>query len=95
MISYEEFKKTFDQLGGESEITIVFNSNKKFMLIKLPNYLTYQEIEKHDETKYESLDQLYDLVLKDEWDNICDIIIDGIYSVINDRKDLEDFLDYC
>ena len=80
-VSYKLFKKIFNNLRGEPEITFKI-SNKEYMLIKCENYVTFQE--NTMEIKYNSLDELYDLVLKEKWNEIEDIIIDEGLSFMDD-----------
>lgn len=101
MISYLKFKKIFDSISSNLEPEIEFyfkNRTHKYMLIKYSNYVTFgrcgnEEIQS-GEIKYNSLDKLYntktidDILLKDEWENIRDILFDGVFSVIDDFDDI-------
>ena len=96
-IEFDLFEKLFDKFGGEPEITIYFNDNKKqYMIIKYDGYITFQRCGCGDgsgEIKFNNLRELYetktidDICLKDMWKEINDIIIDEGLS-------LKDDLDY-
>ncbi len=92
MFSYEKFKSIFDKLNGEPEVTFVYSTGEKYMLIKYANYVTYTKFNSEEEVKFESLDLLYNTVLINDWDNISDIIVDEMYSV---NTDMEQLIDYC
>lgn len=100
MISYVKFKEIFDSLNPkwEAEIEIRFKNRKNsYMIIKYDNCITFQRCgkieEQSNEIKFESLDELYntktidDITLKEEWDNIDDIMFDSL-SVISNKEEL-------
>lgn len=88
MISYDKFKDIFNKIEGEPEITIKYNNNEEYMLIKLDNKITYQKIKKKTKDIYfESIDNTN---IKDRWNEIEDIIIDDIFSIKYDLDDIYD-----
>lgn len=88
MISYDKFKDIFNKIEGEPEITIKYNNNEEYMLIKLDNKITYQKIkEKTKDIYFESIDNTN---IKDRWNKIEDIIIDDIFSIKYDLDDIYD-----
>lgn len=88
MISYDKFKDIFNKIEGEPEITIKYNNNEEYMLIKLDNKITYQKIkEKTKDIYFESIDNTN---IKDRWNEIEDIIIDDIFSIKYDLDDIYD-----
>lgn len=103
MISYLKFKELFDKLDSncEPEIEVYFkNKESNYMIIKYNNYITFQRCGKKEEQsgeiKFNSLDELYNnetidnIILKNEWNNIEDILIDCTYSVVEDKKDISE-----
>ena len=100
MISYEEFKRIYNIIPGEPEISI-YLKNKQYMIIKYEDYVTFQRCGINDgsgEIKYQTLDELYNsksidnIYLKEDWYLIEDIIIDEIYSVTYDKEEIEELL---
>lgn len=100
MITYQKFKEIFDNIDPniEPEIELYFNNrDNTYMIIKYRDFITFQRCgrkeDTSDEIKFSTLDELYktktidDIVLKDEWDNISDIIFDSSFSVVEDRED--------
>lgn len=91
MIKFEAFENIFNKIEGEPEFTVYFNNrNFKYMIIKYDGYLTFQRCGIEDgsgEIRFNNLKELYetktidDICLKDEWNNIKDIIIDEYISV--------------
>ena len=67
------------------------------MIIKYDNYLTFQRCgniqEQSGEIKFNTLDELYNsktidnIILKEEWHNIEDILFDSI-SVIDNKEEI-------
>lgn len=98
MIKYTDFKKIFNTISGEPEITLYFkNIDDTYMIIKYEKYVTFQKCcdsLDRGEIKYNSLDELYntvlidDIFLKRDWHNISDILIDEAFSVIDDFDDI-------
>ncbi len=96
MIEFAKFKELFNLLEGEPEIEIYFNNREShYMIIKYDNYINFQRCGINDrsgEIKYNNLDELYNIktidniILKDEWNNIKDIIIDETFSIIEDKE---------
>lgn len=99
MISYLKFKEIFDNINPnrESEIEIYFKNKKNtYMIIKYKDYITFQRCgikeEQSGEIKFTSLDELYNsqtidsIILKDEWINIEDILLDCTYSIVKDKE---------
>ena len=99
MVSYESFKKVFDILEGEPEIEVFFkNTNNTYMIIKYRDRVTIAKVAdelNRGEIKYKTLDELYNsttidgINLKNDWNNIKDIIIDEIYSFVDDKDEIE------
>ena len=88
MISYDKFKDIFNKIEGEPEITIKYNNNEEYMLIKLDNKITCKKIkEKIKDIYFESIDNTN---IKDRWNEIEDIIIDDIFSIKYDLDDIYD-----
>lgn len=101
MITYSKFKEIFDNIKSnrEPEIELFFKTRKNFyMIIKYNEYITFQRCgsleEQSGEIRFNSLDELYtsktidDIILKDEWDNIEDILFDCTYSVVEDKEEI-------
>lgn len=101
MISYIKFKQIFDNIDShrEPEIEFYFKNRKNtYMIIKYDGYITFQrcgtEEEQSGEIRFESLDVLYNsrtldnIVLKDEWINIENILFDSTFSVVNDMDEI-------
>lgn len=102
MISYEEFKRIYNTIPGEPEF-LIYLTNEEYMIIKYEEYVTFQRCGINNgsgEIKYQSLDELYnsksidDIFLKEDWNSIEDIVVDGIYSVTYDKEDIEELLNY-
>ena len=100
-LSFDDFKKIYDQIEGEPEFEITFNDkNAEYMIIKYANYATFQRCGYSDEgsgeIKYISLDDIYNselidgISLKRDWGKITDIVIDGTFIV---SRDLDEILD--
>lgn len=100
MISYLKFKEIFDSLdyNREPEIEIYFKNKKNnYMIIKYKDFITFQRCgsinEQSGEIKFESLEELYntktidDILLKNEWDDLEDILFDCTFSVIDDKDE--------
>lgn len=96
MISYSKFKEIFDKINYHTEIEFFFNNKRNtYMIIKYEDYITFQRCgikeEQSGEIKFVSLDELYNrqtidgIVLKEEWNNIKDILFDCTFSIIEDR----------
>lgn len=102
MITYQKFKEIFDNIdtNSEPEIELFFNNrDNTYMIIKYNDFITFQRCGKDEqsgEIKFSTLDELYktktidNIVLKDEWDNISDIIFEASFSVIEDKEDILD-----
>lgn len=102
MITYEKFKKIIDNLDSnrEPEIEIYFNNKDyNYMIIKYSDHITFQRCGKKKdqsgEIRFNSLDELYnvktidEIILKEEWKNITDILIDCTFSVVDDKDDIK------
>lgn len=103
MITYEKFKEIFEKLREHQEISLYFNNREyTYMIIKLNEYITFQrcgnEEEQSGEIKFDSLDELYttktidNIILKEEWCNLKDIVLDYTYSIVEDKEDIADIL---
>lgn len=101
MISYPKFKEIFDNIDAsvEPEIELCFKNKKNtYMIIKYNGYITFQRCgtdnEQSGEIKFESLDELYntktldDIILKNDWNEIEDILFDRTFSIVTDYKDI-------
>ena len=99
MINYNDFKKLLYAISGESEFEIYFyNNDDTYMIIKYNNFVTFQKCsdeQDRGEIKYTTLDELYNSILMDEiclkndWNNIKDIIIDATFSVVYDKDEIK------
>ena len=91
MINFETFKNLYDTIPGEPEFELYFNDRKDtYWIIKYSDYVTYQKSSLNsDEIKYDNLDELYNVNLKDSWQNITDIVIDTTFSIKDDKEDIE------
>lgn len=98
MISYLEFKKWFDICKGEPEIEIIFKNRKyTYMIIKYKDYITFQRCGdisiQSGEIRFSSLDELYhtktidNIILKEEWENIEDMIFDSMFCITEDKEE--------
>lgn len=87
MISYDKFRDYFNKIEGyEPEIRIIFDNRKsEYMIIKYSNSITFQRCGVDDgsgEVIFKDLDDLYktrtidDILLKEDWYRIKDIILD-------------------
>jgi len=104
MIEYKEFKKIYDTLSGEPEFEIKFKNNEnKYMIIKYKNYVSFQRCGiKNGSGEYKclDLDHLYNselidkIVLKENWNLIEDIVIDEIYSIVNNKEEINEYLKF-
>lgn len=98
MINYESFKKIYNSISGEVEFEVCFNNTTDtYMIIKYPNEVSFQKCcdkENRGEIIYDSLDELYNSILHDniylkrDWNDICDIIIDATWSVLDDKDEI-------
>ena len=101
MISYLKFKEIFDNMtfDREPEIEIYFKSRKNpYLIIKYEEFVTFQRCglkeEQSGEIRFETLENLAeaktidDIVLKDDWEDIEDILFDCNFSVISDKEDI-------
>ena len=100
MISYEKFKELYEAIPGEPEFKLYFNNTEDtYWIIKYADYVTFQksdyDAKELSEIEYANLDDLYNanlidnINLKNDWDNISDIVIDGSFSVVSDKYDIE------
>lgn len=93
MISFETFFKCFDLLSY-CEIELIFdNTNETYMIVKYEDYVTFARCgEESEEIPFKSFDELAStktidsLLLKEDWGRIKDIIIDGSFSYLEDKK---------
>lgn len=101
MITSERFKELFNKLEAKrnSEIEIIFKNIKdSYMIIKYEDKITFGKENLKDSPIYSftSLDDLYEAniingtSLKNNWENINDILIDNTFSVITDKKYFKD-----
>lgn len=101
MISYCKFKELFEVLDANRapEIEIFFHNRKdNYIIVKHIDHVTFsregKEVAKDEVIKFQSLDELYnnktidDICLKEEWNNIDDILLDFTFSLIEDKKEI-------
>lgn len=100
MISYSEFNEIFNGIDSnrEPEIEIYFKNRKNtYMIIKYEGFITFAKCGTNGQSKvceYNSLEELYNtktidnIILKNEWNNIEDIIFDCTFSIITDKEDI-------
>ena len=95
MITYNQFKKLFNNLKHETEREIYFKNNEQYMIIKYDNYLTFgkENASKEKIKKYSSIDKLYNSFLNEKWNEITDILIDTTFSVIYNKQEIKDYYD--
>lgn len=97
MISFETFLKCFDLLNC-CEIELIFdNTNETYMIVKYEDYVTFARCgEESEEISFKSFGELAstkiidDLLLKEDWKHVDDFIIDGCFSYLEDKKEIED-----
>lgn len=101
MISYPKFKEIFDNIDTsvEPEIELYFKNKKNtYMIIKYNGYITFQRCgidkEQSGEIKFKSLDELYNtktldnIILKNDWNEIEDILFDRTFSIVTDEEEI-------
>lgn len=101
MISYCKFKELFEVLDAERkpELEISFHNRKdNYIIVKHKDCITFsregKETRKDEVVRVQSLDELYnkktidDICLKEEWNNISDILLDFTFSLIEDKKEI-------
>ena len=101
MVSYSKFKEIFENIDSrvEPEIELCFKNKKNtYMIIKYNGYITFQRCginkEQSGKIKFESLDELYntktldDIILKNDWSEIEDILFDRTFSIVTDYEDI-------
>lgn len=97
MIKYIVFKNLFYSLNDEIEIEIYFKNKKdNYILVKHHTYISFGN-NKHNVVTFSSLDEFYNtktidnILLKDDWDNIEDILIDMKFSVVTEKEEIEKY----
>ena len=97
MINYNKFKELFEKLDSnrKPEIEITFKNRKdNYVLIKFNNKVTFGNSEKAID--YKDLDEMYnsktvdEIILKNEWNNIEDILIDMTFSIKEDKSKIKE-----
>ena len=97
MINYNKFKELFEKLDSnrKPEIEIIFKNRKdNYVLIKFNNKVTFGNSEKAID--YKDLDEMYnsktvdEIILKNEWNNIEDILIDMTFSIKEDKGKIKE-----
>lgn len=97
MITYEKFKELIDALDASRgpEIEIIFKNKKdSYVLIKFNNKITFGNSQKSFD--YLDIDEVYNsktvdnIILKEEWHNIEDILIDMTFSVNEDKAKIKE-----
>jgi hypothetical protein len=101
MISYTQFKELLNKIEPNTELEILFkNISNKYMIIKYENNYTFQRCgsleEQSGEMPFDSLEAILttktidDINIKDNWNNIKDIVINYTYSIVDDKDELLD-----
>lgn len=97
MISYKKFKELFEVLDSNKspEIEITFKNRRgSYVLIKFNGKISFGNSEKAID--YKELEELYNsktldnIILKEEWNNIADILIDMTFSVKDDKAKIKE-----
>lgn len=83
MISYEQFKRLFNELEIGSEVEIYFDNDEQYMIVKKDKMLTLGKNNGGVINKYNNLEETS---LKNKWNNIDDIVINFAFSVVDDKK---------
>ena len=83
MISYDQFKKIFNELEVGSEIEIYFENDEQYMMVKKNKTFTLRKSNGGVINEYNNLEETS---LKNEWNNIIDIVINFAFSVVDDKK---------
>ncbi len=83
MISYDQFKKIFNELELGTEIEIYFDNDEQYMMVKNDNSFTLGKTNGNVINTYNNLEET---LLKNEWNNIDDIVINFAFSVVDDKK---------
>ena len=93
MITYNQFKKLFNNLKHEAEIEIYFESNERYIIVKYDNYLTFgkENASKEKIKNYSNIDELYNSFLSEKWNEITDVLIDLTFSVIDNKEEIKDY----
>lgn len=97
MITYEKFKQLFEVLDSNRspEIEIIFKNRKgSYVLIKFNDRVTFGNSE--EALDYKDIDELYNsetidnIILKEEWSDIEDILIDLTFSINDDKAKIKE-----
>lgn len=97
MITYKKFKELFEvlDLNRGPEIEITFKNRKdSYALIKFNEKITFGNSDKV--LDYKDIDELYNsktvdnIILKEEWDDIEDILIDMTFSINEDKEKIKE-----
>lgn len=83
MISYDQFKKIFNKLEIGSEIEIYFNNDEQYTMVKKDKIITFGKNESGLINDYNNLEETS---LKNEWNNINDVVINFAFSVVYDKN---------
>lgn len=83
MISYDQFKKIFNKLEIGSEIEIYFNNDEQYTMVKKDKINTFGKNESGLINNYNNLEETS---LKNEWNNINDVVINFAFSVVDDKN---------
>lgn len=83
MISYDQFKKIFNKLEIGSEIEIYFNNDEQYTMVKKDKIITFGKNESGLINNYNNLEETS---LKNEWNNINDVVINFAFSVVDDKN---------
>ena len=83
MISYDQFKKIFNELEIGSEIEIYFENDEQYTMLKKDKAFT---LGKNNGGVINEYNNLEETSLKNEWNNIDDIVISSAFSVVDDKR---------
>ena len=97
MIDYKKFKELFEILDSNRapEIEIMFKNRKdRYLLIKFNNKITFGNSLKAID--YKDIEELYNsrtvdnIILKEDWNSIEDILIDMTFSIKEDKQKIKE-----
>lgn len=83
MISYDQFEKLFNELEIGSEIEIYFGNDEQYMMVKKDKTFT---LGKNNGGVINEYNNLEETSLKNEWNNIDDIVINFAFIVVDDKN---------
>lgn len=83
MISYDQFKRLFNELEIGSEVEIYFDNDEQYMMVKKDKTFTLGKNNRGVINEYNNLEETS---LKNEWNNIDDVVINFAFSVVDDKN---------